>query len=243
MLCGYLPFSEEDDEKNNKLIISGKVDYPKEIGNVCKDLLKKMLEVNPQKRYNFLKISRHPWVKSSKDTKIIGGYNFYETIYPVDERLLKIIQEYGIDPKKVENELKLNKFNSNTGLFKLISKKALELKLGSISDFTTNGFIEYMKDNKNAKEDGEKKYSEFIENLEESTNKFRKIIFEYKSKENNIINKLEEWKALNEEEDINKNENKEILVNQKIPKSIEDNQEGNEVLKREENKNSSIFNY
>ena len=161
MVCGYLPFSEEDDEKNNKLIISGKVDYPKEIGNICKDLLKKMLEVNPQKRYNFVKISRHPWVKSSKNTKIIGGYNFYETIYPVDERLLQIIKEYGIDPKKVEIELKLNKFNANTGLFKLISKKVFELKLGSISDFTTIAFIEYMKDNKNKKEDGEKNIPNF----------------------------------------------------------------------------------
>ena len=85
MLCGYLPFSEEDDEINNKLIISGKVDYPKEIGNICKDLLKKMLEVNPQKRYNLLKISRHPWVKSSQEIKMIGGYNIYEMIYPIDE--------------------------------------------------------------------------------------------------------------------------------------------------------------
>ena len=37
MLCGYLPFSEEDDEKNNKLIISGKINYPEEIGNICKN--------------------------------------------------------------------------------------------------------------------------------------------------------------------------------------------------------------
>ena len=114
MVCGYLPFCEEDDEKNNNLIISGKVDYPKEIGNICKDLIKKMLEVNPLKRINFLKITRHPWVKSSKDMKIIGGYNFYETIYPVDERLLKIIDEFGLNSKTVENELKLNKFNNNT---------------------------------------------------------------------------------------------------------------------------------
>ena len=182
MVYGYLPFSEEDDEKNNKLIISGKVDYPKEISNICKDLIKKMLEVNPKKRYNLLKISRHPWVKSSKDVIIIGGYNIYEMIYPVDERLLKIINEYGVDSKKVENELKLNKFNIYTGLFRLISKKVLELKYGTISDFTSHSFIEYMKDNKNAIEDGEEKYSDFLKTIKAKNEQFLKIIAEYKIK-------------------------------------------------------------
>jgi hypothetical protein len=36
-----------------------------------------MLEVNPKKRYNLLKISRHPWIKKSEDVKIIGGCNTY----------------------------------------------------------------------------------------------------------------------------------------------------------------------
>ena len=89
MVCGYLPFSEEDDNKNNDLIISGKVEYPSDIGNILKDLLKKMLEVNTKKRLNLLKITRHPWIKGCKDFKIIGGYNTYDMIYPIDERLLK----------------------------------------------------------------------------------------------------------------------------------------------------------
>ena len=182
MLCGYLPFSEEDDEKNNKLIISGKVDYPKEIGNICKDLLKKMLEPNPKKRYNFLKISRHPWVKQSQEVKIIGGYNFYEMIYPVDERLLKIIKEYGIDPKNVENDLKSNKFNVNTGLYKILVKKIFKLKFGNISDFTSNAFVDYMKDAKNKIKDGESKYSNFMQKIEERNSKIQKTIFEHKKK-------------------------------------------------------------
>ena len=198
LLCGYLPFSEEDDEKNNKLIVSGKVDYPKEIGNVCKDLLKKMLEVNPKKRYNLLKISRHPWIKKSEDVKIIGGCNIYEMVYPVDERILKIVKEYGLDPKKVEEDLKSNKFNVNTGLFKVIVKKIWELKLSSISDFTSNSFVDYTKDAKNKIQGGESKYSNYLTKLEERNSKIQKNIFDYKKKEDNVINKLEELKKDNE---------------------------------------------
>ena len=33
MVCGYLPFSEDDDNQNKYLIINGKVDYPPQISN------------------------------------------------------------------------------------------------------------------------------------------------------------------------------------------------------------------
>ena len=229
MLCGYLPFCEEDDEQNNNLIISGKIDFPKEIGNVCKDLLKKMLEVNPKKRLNFLKVSRHPWIKACQDVKIIGGYNFFEAIYPVDERLLTITEQYGLDQKKVEEELKLNKYNTNTGLFKVIAKKAKELKYGTISDFTSNLFIEYLKDKKNAKNDGETQYEEYVKNINKKNDIILKNnIADYKKKENNVILKLEELKEKNDEEiENNQNEENKKKDETKIKKQ---NKDDNNIL-------------
>ena len=50
MLCGYLPFSDNDDEINKKNILKGIIDYPKFISPFAKDLLNKMLEINPMKR-------------------------------------------------------------------------------------------------------------------------------------------------------------------------------------------------
>ena len=235
MLCGYLPFSEEDDEKNNKLIISGKIDYPNEIGNICKDLLKKMIEPNPKKRINFLKVTRHPWVKQSEDVKIIGGINIYEMIYPVDERLLKIITEFQFDPKKIEEDLKSNKYNNGTGLFRIITKKVMESKYGSISDFTSNSFIEYMKDIKNQIKDGGSKYSNFLQKIEEKDSKVQKTIFDYKNKQDNVINELEELKSSKGEDaikskktvvlkqnNIKSNEKETILKNPVIQKFVED---------------------
>ena len=133
-----------------------------------------MLEVNPKKRYNLLKISRHPWIKKSEDVKIIGGCNTYEMVYPVDERILKIASQYGLDPKKIEEDLKSNKFNVNTGLFKVIVKKVWELKLSSISDFTSNSFVDYTKDAKNKIQGGESKYSNYLLKLEERNSKIQK---------------------------------------------------------------------
>ena len=187
MICGYLPFSEEDDNKNKEMIISGKVEFPNEVGNICKDLIKKMLDVDPKKRLNLLKITRHPWTKGCKDIKIIGGYELYNMVYPVDERLLNIIKQYGIDTKKLEEDLKNNKYNNNTGLFKLIIKKTLSLGYGSISDFTSNAFVEYLKNKDKVIPDGNKKYQEYLDKIFEKNNSIKKSVIEYKEKQKSVI--------------------------------------------------------
>ena len=223
MVCGYLPFSEEDDKKNNELIIAGKVEYPSEIGNICKDLLKKMLEVDQKKRINLLKISRHPWIKGCKEIKIIGGYNIYDMVYPIDERLVNIIKQYDIDTKKLEEDLKNNKYNNITALFKLLIKKTLSLGYGTISDFTSNAFVEYMKNKDKVISDGEEKYKEYLNKIQEKNNELNKNVSLYKLKQENVIKQLEELKNTSMKEENNEKEkndvnNKDNNINDKTKK-------------------------
>ena len=231
MICGYLPFSEADDTKTKELIKSGKVEFPNEVGNICKDLLKKILVVDPKKRLNLLKITRHPWTKGCKDIKIIGGYELYNMIYPIDERLLNLIKQYGIDTKKLEEDLKNNKYNNSTALFKLLTKKTLSLGYGTTSDFTSNAFVEYLKNKDKIIPDGNKKYQEFLNKIQEKNNLIKKNISEYKEKQKDVIKKLDEL-----------NENKE----QNEPKEPDNKKEENkakavkEEPKNEDKENKSI---
>ena len=63
MLCGYLPFENEEDEKNNNLlfkkILSGKLEYPSHLSNTALDLLKKILVNSPKKRIKIKEIKKH----------------------------------------------------------------------------------------------------------------------------------------------------------------------------------------
>ena len=229
MICGYLPFSEEDDNKNKDLIISGKVEYPSEIGNICKDLMKKMLEVDTKKRINLLKITRHPWVKGCKDFKIIGGYDIYNMIYPIDERLLKIIEEYGIDNKKLEDDLNKNKYNNITGLFKILIKKAMSLGFGTISDFTSNAFVEYLKNKEKIISDGNTKYKEFLKKIEDKNNELKKKVSEYKSKQQEVIKQLDELKN---EKNIEDKDDKTKQVNNEEKKQT--NEKKTDEIKKDE---------
>ena len=105
LVCGYLPFSDNDDEKNKKLIQNAKIDFPDEISNKLRDLLRHMLDKNPNRRYNFQRVAKHPWIKPFSEYVFSGGINVYINTFPVDERLLNIINQYGFDKEKIKNDL------------------------------------------------------------------------------------------------------------------------------------------
>ena len=195
MICGYLPFSEENDEKNKNLILEGKVEYPKEISNKVKDLLKHMLEVDSKRRYNLQKITKHPWVKPMIDKKniFIGGINVVETKYPVDEKILNIIGHYfkNFDKNEIRQNLLDNKYNEGTGLYKLLLSKIIEMKINSISDLFNNDFIEYMQNNdNNINENNNNLYKEYIDKLNKKINKLEKYIDDYKKREDDTAKYL-----------------------------------------------------
>ena len=78
MLCGYLPF---DDKNNNilfKKILECKINFPKKLSPDAKDLLKKILVTNPDKRLTIQEIKKHPFFLKGKK---IFEKNF--TIYQV----------------------------------------------------------------------------------------------------------------------------------------------------------------
>ena len=191
MICGYLPFSEDDDADNKFLIINGKVDYPSQISNKAKDLLKHMLDIDPNKRYTFQKILRHPWFKPFSEATLIGGINTFKMIYPVDERILKLIVIYGFNKKEVDRDLQQNVFNSRTGLYKQLTNKLLYMGFNSLSDLSSDDFIQFWKNKENIITDGEKKYKNYINKILERIQKVERYIIDYKKKEDKIIKDLE----------------------------------------------------
>ena len=70
MLCGYLPFENEDNAKDNELlfkkILEGKIDYPNYLSDMAIDLLKKLLVNNPEKRIKINEIKQHKFYLKGK---------------------------------------------------------------------------------------------------------------------------------------------------------------------------------
>ena len=211
MVAGYLPFSEENDEKNKDLIVGGKVEYPNEMSNKLKDLLRHMMEPNPKKRYDLNKIMKHPWFKPYNE-KLIGGCNPLKMNFPVDDKILNIIQKFGFDKEKIELNLKNNKYNKGTGLYKLLVKKANILGFHSVSDLGSKEYLEYRDNKKNYISDGDIKYEKYLQEMQKRMELVEKNIFLFQEREENIIkelNNLEE--SLKKKYEI-ENNNKEASI-------------------------------
>ena len=213
MICGYLPFSEDDDDKNKELIINGEVDYPPEISNKVKDLLKHMLDKDPNKRYNFQRIIKHPWFKPYNEATMTGGCNIYKMIYPIDERILKIIVIYGFKKNEIDMDLKQNKFNMGTGLYKQLTDKFLNMGFISNSDLCSEDFLQFRNDKENMITDGDKKYKKYITKILDKIKKVERYVNEYKRKEDKVVRDLESIyaDAQAEEIKIQKQKEKELM--------------------------------
>jgi len=80
LLCGYPPFYDEDQATLFETIIRGKfefhAEYWKDISSSAKDLIRKMLTVDPKKRLDAKQALKHPWVagEEAPDTSIAENY-------------------------------------------------------------------------------------------------------------------------------------------------------------------------
>ena len=74
MVCGSLPFMESETPKLYKKIVTGTYRPIKGFSQEVKDLIEKILVVNPNKRITLQEIKQHPWWQT---TKYFPGYGLY----------------------------------------------------------------------------------------------------------------------------------------------------------------------
>ncbi len=63
MVCGYLPFEDPDTAKLYQKILSGDFEVPEFMTPLTEDLLHKILNTDPEKRYTIDQIRNHEWYK------------------------------------------------------------------------------------------------------------------------------------------------------------------------------------
>lgn len=73
LLCGYLPFEDANTNKLYKKILSGAFDIPKFIGNDAKDLMRKILNVDPETRHKIPQIKESKWYNLVRERSNLKG--------------------------------------------------------------------------------------------------------------------------------------------------------------------------
>ena len=161
MLSGYLPFCDQDDEVNKQNVLKGDIEIPDFFSPLVKDLLSHMLDMNPMTRYTLQDIQDHAWF-NRREAIMIPGIVVGTNRIPIDERILNMIEAYGLDKNKVREGLMNNRYDDGTAMYALLVRKVKNQGFDSVSDLCSVEFVSYIIDEANLlkKEDNEESKKE-----------------------------------------------------------------------------------
>ncbi len=63
LICGFLPFEDPDTSKLYKKILSGEFKIPSFVSAHAQEMLQKILNTDPEKRFKIEDIRENPWFK------------------------------------------------------------------------------------------------------------------------------------------------------------------------------------
>ena len=150
MLCGKLPFYHEQNEVMYEQILSGKFEHPNFLSDNAKDLLNKIIEVDPKKRLNFEEIKSHPWFNIiDKNELMHKGIDTNEDIIPIDEEIVQDMEKLGFNKMELRFNLLKNFHNKITAVYDLFLKKKIESGKKSIADMHSDLYDEYINNKEN----------------------------------------------------------------------------------------------
>jgi serine/threonine protein kinase len=152
MLVGHLPFNELTNKKLYTKIRTGKYTIPKELSNEVKDLIKKLLVINPRKRIGFEQIKNHQFFKDinwenlefkKTEPPFIPNVNksnlfkYFNTEKELNEQYIEH-QQYLEDEKSIYNNNDLESNNINNDDYSINSIYNKKNKYERINDINTN---------------------------------------------------------------------------------------------------------
>jgi len=122
LLCGYLPFDDPNTTKLYKKITIADYTVPPYVSQQAKDLISKILCIDPSKRYTISDIMNHPWFKSDSPNIILEpGIKLGSDSIPVDLDTIKIISaKYSIDEEKIMILIRGNRHCLITAVYYLL---------------------------------------------------------------------------------------------------------------------------
>ncbi|MCQ2815886.1 MAG: serine/threonine-protein kinase [archaeon] len=145
MLCGYLPFEDPNNEKLFKKIAACKLEYPSHLTKLSKDIMRRILVTDPEKRIKVKEIKKHDFYLLGKEIyerRFNKGKDSSEDVSPIylktEDNIAcknKAYSQRTSAPKtKYSNGSPMNKNNKiniktkiisslNTDLFQQINKK------------------------------------------------------------------------------------------------------------------------
>ncbi|CAG9532541.1 unnamed protein product [Cercopithifilaria johnstoni] len=119
LLCGCLPFEDDNVQKLYAKIATGKYYEPNYVSPLSRDLLKSLLQVDPEKRITISKLIVHPWI-NKKYTQTLKWKSIYDKNVVDEEVIRELALHFGRSYTQMETLVKEWKFDYLTATYRLL---------------------------------------------------------------------------------------------------------------------------
>ncbi|KAH6799093.1 SNF1 kinase-like protein 10 [Perilla frutescens var. frutescens] len=121
LLCGALPFDDENIPNLFKKIKSGLYTLPSHLSSGARELIPRMLVVDPMKRITTREIRQHPWFKAYLPRYLaVTPPNATEHLKRLDEEIIQEVLRLGIDRSQLIDSLQSRLQNDATVAYYLL---------------------------------------------------------------------------------------------------------------------------
>ncbi|KAI4485780.1 hypothetical protein M0804_006269 [Polistes exclamans] len=136
LVCGALPFDGSTLQSLRDRVLSGRFRIPYFMSTDCESLIRKMLVLEPAKRYTIPQIKRHRWMAGSADTvcsAIITRSS--PSIQEPNEQILRLMHSLGIDITRTRQSLGNSSYDHHAAIYFLLLER---LKQHRVTSTTNN---------------------------------------------------------------------------------------------------------
>ncbi|XP_034672040.1 serine/threonine-protein kinase par-1 [Drosophila subobscura] len=133
LVCGALPFDGSTLQSLRDRVLSGRFRIPFFMSSECEHLIRRMLVLEPTRRYTIEQIKHHRWMcPELLEHALIAKYNLNvdrQTVLEPSEDILRIMAEYvGIGPDKTRASLKKNTYDHVAAIYLLLQDRVSHKK-------------------------------------------------------------------------------------------------------------------
>ena len=123
LICGYLPFEDPNTANLYKKILNCDYSIPRFVSAEGRDLMKRILCTDPEKRYTADDIRAHKWFLQVQPVHEAEGIVVGLNEIPVDYGILPLLEQFGFKEDVAERNILANKHNHVTTTYYLMQKK------------------------------------------------------------------------------------------------------------------------
>lgn len=125
MLTGSLPFQGAGDTELKKHILRGTFPCPEHVTAEARDLLARMLALNPAERISMEAIKQHPWLRGAADAAARSGATcpaplVAAEVAPLDEGILAQLEQLGLERGEVERSVRSRAYNHSSACYEML---------------------------------------------------------------------------------------------------------------------------